>query len=244
MSNVQNASRSSAFAAVEGDHWVESLDDGRHVLIRPLREEDRERERQFINQLSPATRHFRFLGEIKGSQPGAARSTDGHRLPAEHGLRCPGARDGELREVGISRYAACCEEGAVRMRGNHRRRLPGSGPRRRADAPSDRRGAAQRLPPDVFGGLGGQPGDARPVAHWASSASATRTTRPRSSTAWPCSPVRRAGGAGRTRAGRWPGDRRRAAMGRACRRRIAAFRCAGSLRRRTAASPARSPVAG
>ena len=47
MSNVQNASRSSAFAAVEGDHWVESLDDGRHVLIRPLREEDRERERQF-----------------------------------------------------------------------------------------------------------------------------------------------------------------------------------------------------
>ncbi len=24
MSNVQNASRSSAFAAVEGDHWVES----------------------------------------------------------------------------------------------------------------------------------------------------------------------------------------------------------------------------
>ncbi len=57
MSNVQNASRSSAFAAVEGDHWVESLDDGRHVLIRPLREEDRERERQFINRLSrrPAT---------------------------------------------------------------------------------------------------------------------------------------------------------------------------------------------
>ncbi len=69
MSNVQNASRSSAFAAVEGDHWVESLDDGRHVLIRPLREEDRERERQFINRLSPATRHFRFLGEIKEASP-------------------------------------------------------------------------------------------------------------------------------------------------------------------------------
>ncbi|MDO2048654.1 hypothetical protein Q2452_25660, partial [Escherichia coli] len=73
MSNVQNASRSSAFAAVEGDHWVESLDDGRHVLIRPLREEDRERERQFINRLSPATRHFRFLGEIKEAEVASRR---------------------------------------------------------------------------------------------------------------------------------------------------------------------------
>ena len=111
MSNVQNASRSSAFAAVEGDHWVESLDDGRHVLIRPLREEDRERERQFINRLSPATRHFRFLGEIKEASPALLdqlMDIDDQQSMAFGALV---HEDGELREVGISRYAACCEEG-------------------------------------------------------------------------------------------------------------------------------------
>ena len=117
-------------------------DDGRHVLIRPLREEDRERERQFINRLSPATRHFRFLGEIR--KP-ARRSDQLMDIDYQQSMAFVALvhEDGELREVGISRYAACCEGRAVRMRGNHRRRLPGSGPRRRADAPSDRRGAAQ-----------------------------------------------------------------------------------------------------
>ena len=111
MSNVQNASRSSAFAAVEGDHWVESLDDGRHVLIRPLREEDRERERQFINRLSPATRHFRFLGEIKEASPALLDQLMDIDYQQSMAFVALVHEDGELREVGISRYAACCEEG-------------------------------------------------------------------------------------------------------------------------------------
>ncbi|WP_134549535.1 GNAT family N-acetyltransferase [Pseudomonas aeruginosa] len=111
MSNGQNASRSSAFAAVEGDHWVESLDDGRHVLIRPLREEDRERERQFINRLSPATRHFRFLGEIKEASPALLDQLMDIDYQQSMAFVALVHEDGELREVGISRYAACCEEG-------------------------------------------------------------------------------------------------------------------------------------
>ena len=229
MSNVQNASRSSAFAAVEGDHWVESLDDGRHVLIRPLREEDRERERQFINRLSPATRHFRFLGEIKEASPALLDQLMDIDYQQSMAFVALVHEDGELREVGISRYAACCEEGqcecAVTIADDYQGLGLDAVLMRHLIDVARRNGFRQMYSVD-------------------SSASATRTTRPRSSTAWPCSPLRRAGGAGRTRAGRWPGDRRRVATGRACRRRTAAFRCAGSLRRRTAASPARSPVAG
>ena len=33
-----------AYAAVTGQYWIEALKDGRHVLIRPLAEKDRERE--------------------------------------------------------------------------------------------------------------------------------------------------------------------------------------------------------
>ena len=54
-----------ALGAVGADHWIETLDDGSHVLIRPLRAEDRERERLFLERLSPLTRKFRFHGEVK-----------------------------------------------------------------------------------------------------------------------------------------------------------------------------------
>ena len=90
---------------------VESLDDGRHVLIRPLREEDRERERQFINRLSPATRHFRFLGEIKEASPALLDQLMDIDYQQSMAFVALVHEDGELREVGISRYAACCEEG-------------------------------------------------------------------------------------------------------------------------------------
>ena len=40
------------FGAIEGTHWIETLNDGSVVLIRPLRAEDRQREADFINRLS------------------------------------------------------------------------------------------------------------------------------------------------------------------------------------------------
>ena len=39
------------FEKLDGLHWIESLADGTRVLIRPLREEDREREVDFIHRL-------------------------------------------------------------------------------------------------------------------------------------------------------------------------------------------------
>ncbi|MNJ07410.1 Acetyltransferase Pat [compost metagenome] len=100
-----------AFAAEAGEHWIEPLKDGGHVLIRPLRADDREREKAFIMRLSPESRHFRFLCQI--AEPGEALldqlMTIDHR---QHMAYVALAHvDGELQEVGISRYAACPDAG-------------------------------------------------------------------------------------------------------------------------------------
>ncbi|MEO7014438.1 MAG: GNAT family N-acetyltransferase [Dokdonella sp.] len=44
--------------------WDVLLDDGQSVLIREIRKQDFELERQFIEQLSPTSRRFRFLGTL------------------------------------------------------------------------------------------------------------------------------------------------------------------------------------
>ncbi|MDT4843006.1 Acetyltransferase Pat [compost metagenome] len=92
------------FAAVAGDHWIEELDDGSHVLIRPLRAEDRDRERDFLNRLSPVTRRLRFQGEVKVSE-----SLLDHLMNVDYAKSMAFIalvhEDGELREIGVSRYA-------------------------------------------------------------------------------------------------------------------------------------------
>ena len=94
-----------AFAQHKGEHWVEALNDGSPVLIRPLRDEDREREKAFIENLSPITRHHRFLAEVK--EVGDAllaqlMDVDGSERVAYVALVHD---NGSLREIGISRYA-------------------------------------------------------------------------------------------------------------------------------------------
>lgn len=94
------------FAGLAGEHWVEPLNDGSPVLIRPLRAEDRALEKAFIMRLSPQSRHFRFMCQI--SEPTEAlldqlMDIDHQRTMAYVALAHV---DGELREIGISRYAA------------------------------------------------------------------------------------------------------------------------------------------
>ena len=96
-----------SFPVPAGEHWIDALDNGTHVLIRPLQAKDRQRERAFIERLSPESRHFRFLCQIK--EPGEAMldqlmAVDQDRQAAFVALAHV---DGELQEVGISRYAAC-----------------------------------------------------------------------------------------------------------------------------------------
>ncbi|WCM54014.1 GNAT family N-acetyltransferase [Pseudomonas sp. WJP1] len=104
-----NDRAAAAYAAVDGQYWIEALKDGRHVLIRPLAQKDREREYAFIKRLSPESRHMRFLAQV--NEPGAAlldqlMDTDNQQRVAFIAL----AHDnGELVEIGVSRYAATGE---------------------------------------------------------------------------------------------------------------------------------------
>ncbi|WP_343575886.1 GNAT family N-acetyltransferase [Pseudomonas sp.] len=105
MMTHSNPAELAALAAVGTDHWIETLDDGSHVLIRPLRSEDRERERLFLERLSPMTRKFRFHGEVKIDDKLLDQLMDLDYQTTMAFIALTHV-DGELREVGISRYAA------------------------------------------------------------------------------------------------------------------------------------------
>ena len=95
-----------SIAELDGDHWIEKLSDGSRVLLRPIRPEDRERERKFIERLSSEARHFRFLGEIREASPALLDqlvNVDYHNSTAFVALVHD---NGTLREVGVSRYSA------------------------------------------------------------------------------------------------------------------------------------------
>lgn len=88
------------------EHWIQALNDGSHVLIRPLHAEDRQREFEFINGLSSQARRFRFLATIRdasGTLLDQLMDVDNERRMAYVALS---HQDGQLKEIGVSRYAA------------------------------------------------------------------------------------------------------------------------------------------
>lgn len=93
-----------------GDHWIEELNDGHHVLIRPIRPEDRERERDFIERLSSTARHYRFLGEVR--TPSAQLLDELVNVDYQHSMAFVALvhDNGMLREVGVSRYSASADQ--------------------------------------------------------------------------------------------------------------------------------------
>ena len=98
------------FPAQQGQYWIDALNDGSHVLIRSLRPQDREREKAFIENLSPATRHQRFLGEIKEVGEQLLNQLMDVGTPQRVAYVALVHDNGELREVGISRYAQVDEQ--------------------------------------------------------------------------------------------------------------------------------------
>lgn len=112
MSNTEALNRQAApvYAAVPYEHWIERLDDGRHVLVRPLTAEDREREYNFIKGLSRESRHQRFLGEV--CEPGKTlldqlMDVDNQERLAYIALVHD---NGQLVEIGVARYAAAKDQ--------------------------------------------------------------------------------------------------------------------------------------
>ena len=104
--NDKNHSADVPFGTLQGTHWIESLNDGTRVLIRPLREEDRGREKIFIERLSLESRRFRFMDTFKKASPALLDQLMDVDNVQQVALIALAHDDGELREVGISRYGA------------------------------------------------------------------------------------------------------------------------------------------
>ena len=95
-------------ASAEGT-WTEQLRDGTPVLIRPIRVDDIEMERLFIEAMSPASRRFRFLSSM--CSPGAAllkQMTDiDHATDAAY-VAVRVGREAE-QEIGVARFSAAVD---------------------------------------------------------------------------------------------------------------------------------------
>jgi GNAT superfamily N-acetyltransferase len=93
-------------AAAHKEQWQEVLRDGHHVLIRPIREQDMEMERRFIERLSPRARRFRFLGEVKSPSSALLKQLvdiEPSRDVALVALIVEGAQE---QEIGVARLSA------------------------------------------------------------------------------------------------------------------------------------------
>ena len=94
--------------ALGPDHprWVETLRDKSRVVIRPITPHDLEAERTFIEALSPESRRFRFLGEVR--HPSEALllrlTTPDYRRDVAFAAVVP--EDAHERFVGVARYSA------------------------------------------------------------------------------------------------------------------------------------------
>ncbi len=109
--NNHGDSSEAPFGALEGTHWIESLNDGTRVLVRPLGQDDRQREEAFINRLSPESRRHRFMDTFKKASPALIEQMMDVDNVKQMAFVALAHDDGELREVGISRYSATGHDG-------------------------------------------------------------------------------------------------------------------------------------
>jgi GNAT superfamily N-acetyltransferase len=90
------------------ERWLETLRDGRHVLIRPIRPNDVARNAEFIEKLSPPSKHYLFLGGVAQLTKTALRRLCDPDYAHDMAYIALGLdrETGEAREqVGVCRYA-------------------------------------------------------------------------------------------------------------------------------------------
>jgi GNAT superfamily N-acetyltransferase len=89
--------------------WTEELRDHSHVLIRPVQAQDAAEERTFIEALSPQSRRYRFLGEVRHpSSVMIERLTD---IDYVHDLAFAAVVHDDSRDkfVGVARYSTSAD---------------------------------------------------------------------------------------------------------------------------------------
>ena len=91
--------------------WNEVLRDGTPVVIRPIDKSDAERERAFIEGLSPESRYFRFLQNVKHPSAELIRRFTEVDQQNDIALVALLSTADEPRIVGVSRYSRCDDGG-------------------------------------------------------------------------------------------------------------------------------------
>jgi GNAT superfamily N-acetyltransferase len=89
--------------------WVDTLRDGTHVIIRPIRKEDAELERSFIKRLSPESRRMRFLGQIREPSDEMLHRLTDIDYRKEMAFIALVHRDGQTLEIGVARYSTSAD---------------------------------------------------------------------------------------------------------------------------------------
>lgn len=92
-------------ADIKAMRWTETLADGTHVIIRPMRKQDVGLERSFIERLSPESRRMRFLGMVKEPSAEMLRCLTDLDFARDVAFVALVHRDNETREIGVSRYS-------------------------------------------------------------------------------------------------------------------------------------------
>ncbi len=92
-------------ASANGAKWMDTLRDGTHVLVRPIRKSDMALERRFIERLSPQARRMRFLGQIAVPSDALLRQLTDIDFVHDVAFIALVHRDGEKQEIGVSRYS-------------------------------------------------------------------------------------------------------------------------------------------
>ncbi len=79
--------------------------DGQTVTIRPIRPEDADMEQEFVRNLSPETKYFRFMSTLKELSPAQLVRLTQIDYDREMAFVAIVERDGKEVEVGVARYA-------------------------------------------------------------------------------------------------------------------------------------------
>lgn len=89
----------------EYPRWTETLRDRTRVAIRPITRADADREREFIESLSPQTLRFRFLGQVR--HPGSKLIEDLTDIDYQRDVAFAAVMpdDADEKILGISRYS-------------------------------------------------------------------------------------------------------------------------------------------
>jgi acetyltransferase len=78
--------------------------DGQRIVVRPIRPEDAEIERQFVKQLSPAAKYLRFMGTLRELSPQMLARFTLIDYDREMALIAVAVKDGREEEIGVTRY--------------------------------------------------------------------------------------------------------------------------------------------